>query len=122
LTRRCARRGELPRASNQPVIQAWRTDRTAAGIRYRIEETHPAVKDVIDQAGPLLPALRAMLRVLEETVPVQRIWLDTTEAQETPLNAFAGEAPEAVREVLTEVFQGMINRGMDPASARARLL
>jgi hypothetical protein len=117
-----AHRGELPRASSQPIIQAWRADRTAAGIRYRIENTHPAVRNVLDQAGPLLPAIRAMLRVIEETVPVQRIWLDTTAAQEIPLNAFAAEAPEAVTEVLAEVFLGLLSRGMDADAAREKLL
>src|SRR6266481_601037 len=32
--------------------------------------------------------IRAMLRVIEETVPVQRIWLDTAEARETPRTCF----------------------------------
>ncbi len=117
-----AHRGEQPRAESQPILQAWRADRLSDGIRYRIEETHPAVQAVLEQAGTLLPAVKSMLRVIEETVPVQRIWLDTTETRETPRNAFSGAPSEAILEVLGELFQGMLNRGMDAASAIQKLL
>lgn len=117
-----AHRGEQPRAQSQPVLQAWRADRLSDGIRYRIEESHPAVQTVLTQAGQLLPAIRSMLRVIEETVPVQRIWLDTTETQETPRNAFSGASPEIIRGILGELFQGMLNRGMDAPTAKQKLL
>jgi len=117
-----AHRGEQPRAQSQPIIQAWRADRLSDGVRYRIEETHPAVQAVLEQAGQLLPAIKSMLRVIEETVPVQRIWLDTTETQETPRNAFSGAPTGAILEILGELFQGMLNRGMDAPSAKQKLL
>jgi len=117
-----AHRGEYQRGPALPVLQAWRAERTASGTRYRIDENHPAVRHVIDQAGPLLPALMAMLRVIEETVPVQRIWLDTTEEQETPLNGFAGAPSEVVMDVLGELFQGMLKRGMSVEDAREKLM
>jgi hypothetical protein len=64
-----------------------------------------------------------MLRILEETIPVQRIWLDTTEAAETPRTGFASVAPAEVEEVLFVVYRNMIARkGFSPALARERLL
>jgi len=119
-----AHRGQPVRIGGvQPIVQAWRAEHFKGGMRYRIDGTHPAVRDVLDNAGDLVPQVKAMLRVIEETVPVQRIWLDTAEGKETPLTGFAGEPPDEVRSVLSAVYRNMVNRkGMSPSMARERLL
>jgi hypothetical protein len=92
-------------------------------MRYRIDDSHTAIREVLDQAGDLAPQVRAMLRVIEETVPVQRIWLDTAEGKETPRTGFAGEPPAEVRTVLVTVYRNLVLRkGMSPGFARDRLL
>jgi hypothetical protein len=119
-----AHRGQPIRASGaQPVAQAWRAEHFKGGMRYRIDDTHPAVRAVLDDAGPLMPQLRAMLRVLEETVPVQRIWLDTTEGQETPRTGFSGEPSSEVQAVLSVMYRNLVlKKGMSPELAREQLL
>ncbi len=69
---------------NRQIAEAWKVERLADGMRYRIDTEHPAIRAVLDDAGSLLPQLKAMLRVIEETVPVQRIWIDTAENKDTP--------------------------------------
>lgn len=99
-----------PSQGDRPVEQAWRVERIKAGMRYRIEEKHPSVAAVLDNAGDLEPLIKAMIRVIEETVPVQRIWLDTAENKETPRNGFDGEPGEAVIEIATVLFDDLIQR------------
>jgi len=112
-----------PGPGGVPVGQAWRADRSRSGVRYRIDEDHPAVTAVLDGAGPLLPLVKAMLRVIEETVPVQRIWLDTAENGDTPRTGFSGEPNAAVVEVLRALYDDMVGRrGMTPESAKNQLL
>lgn len=103
------------------VDQAWRVEHLTRGVRYKIDESHPAVTAVIGASGnPNL--VKAMLRVIEETMPIQRIWLDTAENKDMPRTGFAGDPPEAVVAVLTSVFEDMVERqGMTPAAARASL-
>ncbi len=109
--------------ANRPVIQAWRAEHSASGIRYRIHHEHPAVRTVLDEAGGLAAKIKAMLRVIEETVPVQRIWLDTTEGRETPRNAFSGEPPSEVRAVLMVMYRNLVlYKGVSPDLAREQLL
>lgn len=104
------------------VEQAWRLERSRTGVRYKIDEKHPVVSAVLDGAGELLPMVKAMLRVVEETVPVQRIWLDTVENKETPLTSFSGEPPEKVVAVLNTIYADMIGRrGMSSANAKQML-
>lgn len=117
-----AHRGVPTRIRGEPVTQAWRVDRFEGGIRYRIDQTHPAVVAVLEQAGSLAPELKAMLRIIEETVPVQRIWLDTAEGHETPRTGFSGETPAEVTRVLMTLYRAKIlNKGMSPVEARRQL-
>lgn len=112
-----------PGPGGVPVEQAWHIERTKAGARYRIDEKHPAVAAVLDGTGERLPLVRAMLRVIEETVPVQRIWLDTAENKETPRTGFAGEPPEAVVSVLKTLFADLVGRrGMSAEAAKRTLM
>jgi hypothetical protein len=112
-----------PTQGNTPIEQAWRVEPVKDGRRYRIEESHPSVAAVLGNAGELAPLVKAMLRVIEETVPVQRIWLDTAEQKETPRTGFAGEPPEVVIAVLNTLFADMIGRkGMSVEAAKRALL
>lgn len=76
-------------------------------MRYRIDNDHPAVRAVLDEAGILLPQVKAMLRVIEETVPVQRIWIDTAENKDTPSTGFEKVASEEVSQVLEVMYRSM---------------
>lgn len=108
-----------PAKGNISIKQAWRVERVKAGMRYRIEETHPSVAAVLESAGKLAPLIKSMLRVIEETVPVQRIWLDTAENKETPRTGFEGEPNAAVIEVARVLFDDLIERkGLSVEEAR----
>lgn len=64
-----------------------------------------------------------MLRVIQETVPVQRIWLDTSEGRETPRTGFAGEPSSEVQDVLMVIYRNLVVRkGVSPHLAREQLL
>lgn len=119
-----AHRGQPVRAGGtQPVAQAWRVEHLKGGMRYRIDDGHPVVREVLDQAGELAPQIKAMIRVIEETVPVQRIWLDTAEGKETPRTGFSSDPPAEVSSVLSAVYRNLVLRkGMSPELARERLL
>lgn len=119
-----ATRGQQMRNAQQvPIIQAWRTERTTTSVRYKIDNDHPAIKTLLDDAGSLTSQIKAAFRVLEETVPVQRIWLDTAETHETPLVGFNETPSEEIVAVLKVMFKNMITRkGMSPQMAREQLL
>ncbi len=119
-----AHRGQPHREGTGIEITAgWRVEHFPGGLRYRIDREHAAVQAVLDEAGPLKPQILAMLRVLEETIPVQRIWLDTTEAKETPRTGFSKEADGDVKEVLNTLYRNLIlRRGLSPKAAKERLL
>jgi hypothetical protein len=70
----------------------------------------------------MLPLVKAMLKVIEETVPVQRIWLDTVENKDIARTGFTGDPPENVTEILETLYEDMIGRrGMSSVAAKRTL-
>ena len=117
-----AHRGESSGVAAE-ITQAWVATRTAGGLRYKVDDSHPAIRAVLDEAGPMLGNVRAMLRVIEETVPVQRIWLDTAEAKETPLTGFKAAPSSDVVAVLQVMYRNLVaKKGLTPMLAKERLL
>lgn len=119
-----ASRGALAsRQDKVPIDQVWSVEKLRHGMRYRIAETHPSVAAVLENAGELLPLVKSMLRVIEETVPVQRIWLDTAENKDTPQTGFTGEPSDEVAGVMRTLYADMIGRRrMSPEGAKCALL
>ncbi|WP_244629961.1 ATP-binding protein [Brucella intermedia] len=109
-------------AKTGPVAPAWRADRLSGGIRYRINEHHTAVAAVLEQAGQLRADVLAMLRIIEETVPVQQIWLDTAEAKDTPKTGFEETPPDELKSIMQTVFNSLVNRkGLSQEQARRQM-
>jgi hypothetical protein len=116
------RAGPQTRTSASTINLAWRAESTQSGMKYRLDETHPAIAAVLEASTEHMGLVRAMLRVIEETVPVQRIWLDTAEAKDTPRVGFSGEPPSEVQIVLATLFRDMVLRkGMSEDLARRAL-
>lgn len=109
-------------ASKVAVAETWQVRRSAQGTSYRIARDHDLVASILNRAGSLKPDILALLRLIEETVPVQRIWLDTAEDKETPRTGFSGASENEVMETLHSMFEALVKfRGLTPAEARDRL-
>ncbi|MBA1140688.1 ATP-binding protein [Mesorhizobium sp. CCANP35] len=120
-----AHRGHVTEASGSrlnALADAWQVRRSSQGTSYRIARDHDLVASILDRAAPLKADILALLRLIEETVPVQRIWLDTAEDKEIPRTGFVG-APEAeIRDTLSSMFEALVrHRGLSPDEARERL-
>lgn len=125
-----ARRVFIHRASSNTslgrdtsVVPAWTSEDETTGRRYRVNRSHPAVASLLAEPGHTSGRVEAMLRVLEETIPVQRIWLDTAESGEQPEGGFAGEPDSSLIEVLSVCYRNLVLRkGLSPDAARKQLL
>lgn len=120
-----AHRGFVSPAGDSKInglTETWQIRRSAKGTSYRIAKDNDLIASVLDRAGPLKDDIIAMLRLIEETVPVQRIWLDTAEDKETPRTGFTEAAEADVNDTLNSMFTALTKfRGFDPKEARDRL-
>ena len=49
----------------------------------------------------------ALMAVLEETVPVQQIWLDTAEDPDNPTRPFAGTTDRQIGQIIREAYDAI---------------
>lgn len=119
-----AHRGQYGRAApTADLIQAWKVQESSRGVRYLIDNDHPAVRAVLDQAGELTPHVRTMLRVIEESVPIQRIWLDTVERGDVPIAVGDDAIPPELMDTLRDMYTDLVKRiGLVPEVAVQQLL
>jgi hypothetical protein len=92
-------------------------------LAYKIDRENPLVHGVLARAtnAEHRRAIEAMLRLLEATVPVQQIWLDTAEQGDGLAGPFEGEPPSHVREVMAAMFQALLADRVPPDLARQRI-
>jgi hypothetical protein len=89
----------------------WNSVRTGSGISYKIARDNDLVASILDRAGPLKLDLLAMFRLLEATLPVQSIWIDTAEERETPRTGFTDAPDNEVMETLQALFRSLTKFG-----------
>ena len=107
----------------QGFQRAWENLETNGKINYRISRNHPVVKAVLDDSGELKDRIEGMLRVIEGTVPVQQIWLDTVEKGEIQDEVFRSSSEDEVYQVLYSIYKHMVHGlKISPDEARNRLL
>lgn len=120
-----AHRGHITPMSgprSNAVAEAWQVRRSAQGTSYRVARDHDLVASILNRAGSLKADILALLRLIEETVPIQRIWLDTADDKETPRTGFVGAPESEVIETLSSMFEALVKyRGLSPTEARERL-
>lgn len=120
-----AHRGHItpaPGTRSNTLTDAWQVRRSAQGTSYRIARDHDLLASILSRAGSLKPDILALLTLIEETVPVQRIWLDTAEDKETPRTGFAGATNDEIAATLSSLFESLVRfRGLSPIEARERI-
>ena len=108
---------------SEEVAPVWISKDLTSGRKYLVDRSHPAVQPLLETGRDVAERVEAMLRVLEETIPVQRIWLDTAESGEQAKAGFTSEPSSEVMEVLLVLYRNLLLlKGMSPEMARRQLL
>jgi hypothetical protein len=109
------------RPSEEPVFEAWQSVIAGGITKYRVNRDHPAVRAVLDSPLAINSGVDTMLALLESTIPVQRIWLDTVEKRTAPKQVSETEA-QRIRPMLEDLYRLFIKRDYTPEDARQRLM
>ena len=88
---------------------------------YSVNRNHPAVKAVLSAFPGKSPELDAMLRLLEETVPVEQIWLDTAEQSRDHAAPYAGVEFSIIKADMRRVVEFLVKTGINRKTAIERL-
>ena len=92
-TRRKKKKEEHP----NPWVTRTRNDGT---FSYRIDRNHPLIKALTDGVPPEhMNELDTLLRLIEESLPIQRIWIDTADNRDVS-HPFEGDKNTEVKKHL----------------------
>lgn len=110
----------IAREANVDRSFVWSARVNRGTVEYRIDREHPLVAPALEQAGEGRPSLERVLRVVEETLPVQAIVMEAREHPDGDREPFAGKEREVER-MLRETFEILVEHGAVPGDALARL-
>jgi len=112
--------GKRPAAPN--LARPWKAVKINSQSAYRIDRSHAIASYILSQLDDDDRSIAAFFRLLEETVPVERIWIDTVEQGELPATAFCGETRDQIRQLARDILSSLVNgSGLSDEKARAQL-
>ena len=101
----------------RPWISTLRDNRRV----YSINREHPSVQAVVRAFPDKSLELAALLRLLEETVPVEQIWLDTAEQSRDHAAPYAGIEFSTIKADMRRVVELYEKMGINTKTAIERL-
>lgn len=100
---------------------AWQQGKRKDRVVYTVNREHPLVARALAAAGESRPVIDAMLRLLEETVPVRQIWLDAAEQPDGHSKPFEAVPENEVKGVMVQVYAALRQTGLTPQESRERV-
>jgi len=99
----------------------WRPERTDGDLRLKINWQHPLVKEALQVSPDARPIVRALLRFLEETVPLSAIRMMFDNTADRDYEPFSDSTPDEVLKVAERLYSAYVSQGLTPAQAAKRL-
>ncbi len=115
-------RGKVSERNNDPSFSfPWSTSVHHGMYHYSINREHPLVSDILRNSGNARKKIQAMLRIIEETVPVPLIILNDSTNPDKIQRPFEDVPPAELKSVLEEIWKSLIESGIPNADAKKRL-
>jgi hypothetical protein len=103
----------------RPITPTWKARKQGGEFRYTVNRKHPLVKQAEDNAVDRVTSVRALIDLVERTLPVQQIAYDAFRdgaSQVDPgASSMSSELIEAAREFVAKLVAGGV--GKDEAKA-----
>lgn len=112
----------IARGKGSSPVFVWKSRMKAKKRSYVINRSHPLVKDALDSASVNRGQLQRILRLLEEYVPIQQIWIDMAEGDdELHSRPFETAADKEIEAMIRAFYSAFIKAGMTHDEAINRL-
>lgn len=115
-------RGKIVARQNAgDFVFTWNTNLKDGFYYYTVNRKHPLVADVLEHSGNNIRKTEAMLRLIEETVPVPNIILNNSEKPDNLHSPFEGCPSKELLDVLIEIWFSMTQSGIPQSEAKKRI-
>ncbi|MBW0145775.1 ATP-binding protein [Sphingomicrobium clamense] len=111
--------GKRPPAPD--LKRPWKSVKIGGHAAYRVDRSHPVAEYILASLDDDDRSIESFFKMLEQTVPVEKIWIDTVEQGELPASPMSGETRENIRSLARDLLGTLARGGNDEASAREKL-
>jgi len=105
-----AHRGCNPsrRQRREPYSRIWYPKTVAGEQCYRLDRAHPLLRQVQAKVPRDTEDFELLMRLIEETIPVQQIWLDSAEKSELVARPFAAAKRGELERLASTMLEALI--------------
>ncbi len=103
------------RQKSKEMSRLWLSSKRSGSQIYKIDRENALVIKILQRLGELKPEVEALFRLLEETVPVQKIWLDMAEHSERSNEPMGGLTEKQVMRLVETTIKSLAGHGKKPS-------
>lgn len=111
----------IERQNSGDFVFAWNNSVRKGIYHYEINRDHPLIEDVLKKAGTGKQEILTMLHLIEETVPIQLILLNSLKEVDKQPKSYENDPPEELKKLLTTVFDSLKKTGKNEDEIISRL-
>ena len=105
---------------NSPVF-VWNRQVKRGRVSYVVNREHPLVRDALGADSTDSRRLQQILRLVEEYVPVQQIWVDMAEGDESQGQPFESAQEREIVGLIRALYSALVNAGLSHGETLERL-
>ena len=111
----------IARTVRKSPVFVWQRHVRGNRVSYVINREHPLVRDALGANSTDARKLQQLLRLIEEYVPVQQIWVDMAEGDESQGQPFESAEEREIVGLIRTLYSAFINVGLSHQEALERL-
>ena len=111
----------IARGVKTSPVFVWQRHVRANKVSYVINRDHPLVRDALHSDSIDHQQFQRVLRLIEEYVPVQQIWVDMAEGDESQSRPFESAREQELMGLIRALYAAFISSGMSHDEAMERL-
>jgi hypothetical protein len=105
-----------------PERFVWRRDSTRAGVRYRVDRTHPLIRALLHSGCEHEKLLDRAIQLIERTIPIASMLQEPAKSLDGVVGAETADDIAAYASMVVHAEQFLIRAGAAPAEARSQVL
>ncbi len=112
----------LARKMSENDIFVWNREMKHGRVTFRVNREQPLVADLLQSSQEYRVKVEALLRLIEETIPVPLITIENSAHPDTQSPPFEGSPSSEVIEIIKQIYISLRRRGNSHTQAIERLL
>ena len=111
----------IARSSKAAPTFVWQRRTRGGKVSYVINREHPLVSNALNSPFINVRELRQILRLVEEYVPFQQIWVDMADGDESQGQPFESAKDQEIVELIRALYTALLKAGSNHEESLARL-